>query len=412
MKRKLEEQVLVLGVALVGGVTEVVAELECLCCFALKAIEDGWSRPKMMMMSMRTRMMMMNEKNNNGSSGSGCFGNDDENDNDNDDEDQDEEDQEEDNDERNPKIDNNNNNFNGYLKVKNCRHPLLAKLLQTSSATSASTSLVPCPFFEIGFDNNSNDNQKKTIIITGANGSGKSILMKSVAISLFLASIGSFVPCDDCEVGYFDAIYTNDCVFGSAFNSNSNGSSAILRSSFGEEVNQVANYLSNCTDASLLLLDEFGSGTVAEDGISLLGGIVSYCSSLDSNQQNNGRNEQILMMSSSPSCVSMRPSLIVCTHFTELLSSSSENNNNNCGDVSPLLDANVSYTWLTMSARMISTNNNNNKNDDDQEQEEMFLFVPVKGSLHSSAKSVLRVAKACGMPSSVLLQMKEELKIC
>ncbi|KAL6839201.1 hypothetical protein ACP4OV_030873 [Aristida adscensionis] len=88
-------------------------------------------------------------------------------------------------------------------------------------------------------------------IITGPNYSGKSIYIKQVALVVFLAHIGSFVPADSAVVGLIDRIF---CATGS-------------KSMTTEQ---------HATPRSLCLLDEFGKGTLTEDGIGLLGGTISH----------------------------------------------------------------------------------------------------------------------------------------
>lgn len=42
------------------------------------------------------------------------------------------------------------------------------------------------------------------MIVTGANGSGKSVYGKQVALIAFMAQIGSFVPAASAEIGLVD----------------------------------------------------------------------------------------------------------------------------------------------------------------------------------------------------------------
>lgn len=47
----------------------------------------------------------------------------------------------------------------------------------------------------------------KCLLISGANGSGKTLYAKQIAIIIFLAHIGSYVPADTCCVPLIDGIY-------------------------------------------------------------------------------------------------------------------------------------------------------------------------------------------------------------
>ncbi|CAL4908915.1 unnamed protein product [Urochloa decumbens] len=108
-------------------------------------------------------------------------------------------------------------------------------------------------------------------IITGPNYSGKSIYIKQVALIAFLAHIGSFVPADSAIVGLTDRIF---CAMGTK-------SMTTEQSTFMIDLHQVGTMLRHATLRSLCLLDEFGKGTLTEDGIGLLGGTISHFANCD-----------------------------------------------------------------------------------------------------------------------------------
>uniref|UniRef100_A0A0E0PPH4 DNA mismatch repair protein MSH5 n=1 Tax=Oryza rufipogon TaxID=4529 RepID=A0A0E0PPH4_ORYRU len=110
-------------------------------------------------------------------------------------------------------------------------------------------------------------------IITGPNYSGKSIYIKQVALVVFLAHIGSFVPADSAIVGLTDRIF---CAMGSK-------SMTSEQSTFMIDLHQVGTMLRHATSRSLCLLDEFGKGTLTEgkNGIGLLGGTISHFTDYD-----------------------------------------------------------------------------------------------------------------------------------
>jgi len=108
-------------------------------------------------------------------------------------------------------------------------------------------------------------------IITGPNYSGKSIYIKQVALIVFLAHIGSFIPADSAIVGLTDRIF---CAMGSK-------SMTTEQSTFMVDLHQVGTMLRHATLRSLCLLDEFGKGTLTEDGIGLLGGTIGHFANCD-----------------------------------------------------------------------------------------------------------------------------------
>ena len=92
--------------------------------------------------------------------------------------------------------------------------------------------------------------------------SGKSALLKLIGCIVIMAQAGSFVPADAATISVVDRIFTRleTCE-----------SSAVLHeSSFTIDVQQLARMLRFSTRQSLLLIDEFGKGTAAVDGASLL----------------------------------------------------------------------------------------------------------------------------------------------
>ncbi|XP_020274527.1 DNA mismatch repair protein MSH5 isoform X2 [Asparagus officinalis] len=128
-------------------------------------------------------------------------------------------------------------------------------------------------------------NDGRINIITGPNYSGKSIYVKQVALVVFLSHVGSFVPADGAVIGITDRIF---CAMGSK-------SMTAEQSSFMIDLHQVGMMLRQATPRSLCLLDEFGKGTLTEDGIGLLGGIILHFANYE-----------------------FPPKVLLCTHLTEM----------------------------------------------------------------------------------------------
>ncbi|GMF04435.1 unnamed protein product [[Candida] boidinii] len=98
-------------------------------------------------------------------------------------------------------------------------------------------------------------------VITGPNFSGKSTILKQCGLLVFLAHIGCFVPSTSATIGITDAILTRM------------QNPEILdkpQSTFFSDCQQMSNCLNFSTQKSLLLIDEFGTGTDVYDGPALL----------------------------------------------------------------------------------------------------------------------------------------------
>ncbi|XP_072986097.1 DNA mismatch repair protein MSH5-like isoform X4 [Typha latifolia] len=108
----------------------------------------------------------------------------------------------------------------------------------------------------------------------------------NVALVVFLSHIGSFVPADSATVGMTDRIF---CAMGSK-------PMTTEQSTFMIDLHQVGMMLRQATSRSLCLLDEFGKGTLTEDGIGLLGGTINHFAMYDH-----------------------PPKVLLCTHLTEIL---------------------------------------------------------------------------------------------
>ncbi len=114
-----------------------------------------------------------------------------------------------------------------------------------------------------------NNNDCRTMIITGPNMAGKSTYMRQVAIITLMAHIGSFVPAKSAKIGLTDRIFTrvgasDDLSFG--------------QSTFMVEMSEVSNILKNATNNSLIILDEVGRGTSTFDGLSIAWSVMEYVS--------------------------------------------------------------------------------------------------------------------------------------
>ncbi|MEO6932434.1 MAG: DNA mismatch repair protein MutS, partial [Chitinophagaceae bacterium] len=112
-----------------------------------------------------------------------------------------------------------------------------------------------------------NKTTQQIIILTGPNMSGKSALLRQVALITLMAHMGSFVPADEAKIPITDKIFTRV-----GANDNLSGG----ESTFMVEMNETASIINNLTPRSLVLLDEIGRGTSTYDGISIAWSIVEY----------------------------------------------------------------------------------------------------------------------------------------
>ncbi|GFF57535.1 DNA mismatch repair protein MSH5 [Aspergillus udagawae] len=126
------------------------------------------------------------------------------------------------------------------------------------------------------------------LILTGPNYSGKSVYMKQVwissqhvseasterqvALNVYLAQVGSFVPAEKAEIGVTDKILVK---------MNSQESVSKIQSTFMDDLQQISFDLKQVTGRSLLLIDEFGKGTNESDGIGLACGILEHLLNLE-----------------------------------------------------------------------------------------------------------------------------------
>lgn len=126
------------------------------------------------------------------------------------------------------------------LVLKNARHPLLQQTLQ-----SQGRQIVPLDM--------QLDRRKRILVISGPNAGGKSVCLKTTGIIQYMFQCGFLVPVSEIsELSVFRSVYIDIGDEQSIDNDLSTYSSHLLN---------MKNMLAGASDRTLVLIDEFGSGT-------------------------------------------------------------------------------------------------------------------------------------------------------
>ena len=109
--------------------------------------------------------------------------------------------------------------------------------------------------------------ENQIAIITGPNMAGKSTYMRSVALAVIMAQMGSFVAARKARIGLVDRIMTRI---------GATDDVALGLSTFMVEMLELSRILANAGRRSLILLDEIGRGTGTLDGLSIATATIEY----------------------------------------------------------------------------------------------------------------------------------------
>lgn len=218
------------------------------------------------------------------------------------------------------------------ITIEAGRHPIIERELKSDTFIPNDTSLTE---------------QESLFLITGPNMAGKSTYIRQVALIVIMAHIGSYVPAKAASIGLVDKVFSRI------------GASDDLargQSTFMVEMTETANILNNCTDRSLVILDEIGRGTSTYDGISIAWSVAEYL------------------------LINKRPKTLFATHYFELT------------DLEGLIPGAVNYNVAV----------------EECSSGILFLHKIVRGSTDRSYG--IHVAKLAGLPQEVIMRAQNRLK--
>jgi DNA mismatch repair protein MutS2 len=112
------------------------------------------------------------------------------------------------------------------------------------------------------------DEDRRTLVLTGPNAGGKTVLLKTIGLLSLMAQAGLPIPADaGSKIPMMDGVFVE---IGDA------QSIADDLSTFSSHVKSIAEILSDVTRSSLVLMDEIGGGTAPEEGGALAESILEH----------------------------------------------------------------------------------------------------------------------------------------
>jgi len=140
------------------------------------------------------------------------------------------------------------------LEFLEARHPLLEESLRSSGAA-----VVPVSF--------ALDPDHPTMVISGANAGGKTVVLKTAGLLALMALAGLPVPAKQARVPFYQSVLADI---------GDHQSLAANLSTFTSHVGNIASMIESCEAPALVLLDEVGTGTDPEEGSALGVAVVDH----------------------------------------------------------------------------------------------------------------------------------------
>ncbi len=140
------------------------------------------------------------------------------------------------------------------LELKEARHPILEENLK-----AIGKDVVPVSFVL--------DDEKRVMIISGANAGGKTVVLKTAGLLSLMALSGLPTPAREARVPFFKSILADI---------GDHQSIAANLSTFTSHIANISNMMKLCQQPALVLLDEVGTGTDPEEGSALGVAVVDY----------------------------------------------------------------------------------------------------------------------------------------
>ena len=140
------------------------------------------------------------------------------------------------------------------LEFIEARHPLLEETLRATGAK-----VVPVSF--------KLDDDNPTMVISGANAGGKTVVLKTAGLLSLMALSGLPVPAKQARVPFYQSVLADI---------GDHQSLAANLSTFTSHVANIASMIESCATPALVLLDEVGTGTDPEEGSALGVAVVDH----------------------------------------------------------------------------------------------------------------------------------------